>query len=194
MNKKQNHSKLFEFGETIPNLTIHGQPADYPVLDERAVRAGAGIMLVMAGFAFAHAALLQNLFFIKILIVVFLVEFGLRIFISPRVAPIAIIGTWIVRKQKPDYVGAIQKRFAWSLGFLMALSMLIIVNFMGVRGVVPLVFCLVCLLLLWFETSFGICLGCKIYDVALKFGWIKHDVKHACPGGACVIPLRTNKK
>jgi hypothetical protein len=194
MKQKSSVKSFFEFGERIDGLELHGQPADYPVLNERAVRAGAGIMLVMAGFAFAHAALLQNLFFIKILIVVFLVEFGLRIFLSPKVAPIAALGSFIVRKQKPDYVGAIQKRFAWSLGFLMALSMLIIVNFMGIRGVVPLVFCLVCLLLLWFETSFGICLGCKIYDVALKFGWIKHDVKHACPGRACAIPNMKIKK
>jgi hypothetical protein len=38
----------------------------------------------------------------------------------------SILGSFMVKKQKPDYVGAIQKRFAWLIGLLMATAMLIV--------------------------------------------------------------------
>lgn len=44
-------------GATIPNLMIHGKPAPYPVVNERAVRAGAG-MLFALGFFFIFPSLL----------------------------------------------------------------------------------------------------------------------------------------
>jgi cysteine desulfurase / selenocysteine lyase len=48
------------FGKVIPNLKIHGKPANYPVFNERAVRAGAGIILILAAFAFVNTALVKN--------------------------------------------------------------------------------------------------------------------------------------
>jgi hypothetical protein len=42
--------------------------------------------------------------------------------------------------------------------------------------------CSLCLLLLFFEAAFGICLGCKIYN-----GFNK-DKAQLCPGGACELP------
>jgi hypothetical protein len=39
--------------------------------------------------------------------------------------------------------------------------------------------CLICLIFLFFETSFGICLGCKFYPLFFK------DKVQYCPGDVC---------
>ena len=105
-------SKIIQFGEVIPNLKINGEDAPYPVLNERSVRAGAGILLVFAIVSFFFAALAKQYTLLAIVVVTFAVEMAIRIFINPKYAPISALGSWIVRKQKPDYVGAIQKKFA----------------------------------------------------------------------------------
>lgn len=183
--------QLTQFGEEIPNLEINGKPAPYRVLNERAIRATAGLMLAAAVFGFTRAYLLQEYLLLKIVIISFFIDFGIKIFLSPVLAPYSIIGTFITRKQKPEWVGAIQKRFAWSIGFLIATTMLILFVFMEVRGFVPLLFCSICMFFMWLETSFGICVGCKIYWKFVDWGIIKKpEIAPACPGGACPIPKK----
>jgi hypothetical protein len=41
--------------------------------------------------------------------------------------------------------------------------------------------CLVCLIFLFFETAFGICLGCKVYS------WLYKDKAQYCPGEVCDV-------
>ena len=97
----------------------------------------------------------------------------------------------MVKNQKPEYTGAIQKRFAWSLGLLMAVSMIIISMVFQTRGALPFSVCIVCLSLLWLESAFGICVGCKMYYGLMNLGIIKKPKEMpACPGGVCSI----NKK
>jgi uncharacterized membrane protein YfcA len=102
-----------------------------------------------------------------------------RIFINPRYAPSLIIGQWFVRKQQPEYVGAPQKRFAWAIGFVLALTMLYLVVINNIIGPINLIVCAACLVLLFFETAFGICIGCKVYNLFNK------DGAQLCPGGVC---------
>ena len=183
--------KIFEFGEIIPGLKIHGKDAPYSVLNERSVRAGAGILFVFAIISFFFAYLAQEYTLLSIFVITFAVEMAIRIFVNPKFAPIAALADFIVRKQKPDYVGAIQKKFAWSLGLGMAITMIFVVIIFQIRGTLPFSFCMVCLSLLWLETSCGICVGCKIYGGLQHIGWIKKpEVAPACPGGACAIPLK----
>lgn len=119
--------KTFQFGEQLPGYNI-------PVLNERAVRAAAGIMFFFAMVTFMNAWLMGNFQPTRIFAVAFLIDFAIRIFINPRFAPSMIVGQWVVRKQQPDYVGAPQKRFAWAIGFALALSMLYLIVIRGVIG------------------------------------------------------------
>jgi hypothetical protein len=66
---------FFVFGNTIPNLVINGKPAPYPVLNERAIRAGAGMMFALGLFAFFHAFYLANFVFIKVVVFIFFFDF-----------------------------------------------------------------------------------------------------------------------
>jgi hypothetical protein len=179
-----------QFGKIIPGLKIYGEPAEYPVLNERDARAAAGIMLVLAIFAFTQAFLMRQFIFLQIFVMLFLIEFWIRIIVNPDYAPFYALGRLLVKKQIPEYSGAIQKRFAWSLGFILAVSMFFIAIVFGIRGIVPFSICSVCIFLLWAESTLGVCIGCKIYSWLINVGIIKPKVRAACPGGVCSI----NKK
>jgi hypothetical protein len=167
-------STLFAFGERIEGYAV-------PVLNERAVRAAAGIVFFFAMAAFMNAWLVGNFQPTRVFVVAFLVDFTLRIFVNPRYAPSMILGQWMVRKQQPEYVGAPQKRFAWAIGFVLALAMLYLMVIRHVIGPINLIVCAACLVLLFFESAFGICIGCKLYNALNK------DQAQLCPGGVCEV-------
>ena len=166
---------LFQFGERIPGYNV-------PVLNERAVRAAAGILFFFAMFTFMNAMLLGNFQPTRVFVVAFLIDFTFRIFVNPKFSPSLILGQWMVRKQEPEYVGAPQKRFAWAIGFILALLMLYLIVIKGVIGPINMLVCGVCLTLMFFEAAFGICVGCKLYNVFNK------DKAQLCPGGVCEVP------
>lgn len=166
---------ILQFGERIEGY-------DIPVLNERAVRASAGILFFLAVVSFMNAWLVGNFQPTRVFVIGFLIDFSIRIFVNPRFAPTLIIGQWLVRKQAPEFVGAPQKRFAWSIGFVLAAVMLYLVVINNVIGPVNLIVCAACLTLLFFETAFGICIGCHIYHFA------KGEKPQHCPGGVCELP------
>jgi hypothetical protein len=82
-------------------------------------------------------------------------------------------------------VGAPQKRFAWAIGFVLAVVMLYLVVIEHVVGPVNLIVCAACLVLLFFETAFGICIGCKVYNL------FNREQAQLCPGAVCeFVPAR----
>mgnify|MGYP000846792634 CR=1 FL=1 len=168
-------NSIFQFGQNVPEY-------DIPVLNERAVRASAGILFLWALISFMNAWLTGNFQPTRVFVVSFLMEFTTRIFIDPRFAPIMILGEWAVRKQQPEWVGAPQKRFAWAIGFVLATAMLYLVVLNNLIGPINLVVCALCLILLFFETAFGICIGCKVYN------WFNKEKAQLCPGGVCELP------
>jgi hypothetical protein len=164
-----------KFGENIPGY-------DVPVLNERAVRASAGILFLFAIVSFMNAWQQGNFQPTRLFVVAFLIDFTIRIFINPRFAPSIIVGQWMVRHQQPEYVGAPQKRFAWAIGLALAVTMFYLIVVNNVIGPVNLLVCFLCLLLMFFETAFGICLGCKIYNL------FNRNKAQLCPGGVCEVP------
>lgn len=187
-------TKNNEYGKIIPNLKINGKDAPYGVVNERAVRAGAGIMLLLGLFAFSQALYVGNRLPLYVIVTLFFIDFLIKVVNGPKYSPISNIANLIVKKQKPEYTGAIQKRFAWSIGLIMATTMMILIYGFNIQGLIPFAFCSICLLFMFFETSFGICVGCKIYWGLISIGWIKEpEVAPACPGGACPIPKKVKK-
>ena len=179
---------FFTYGRVIPNLTINGVPAPYPVLNERAVRAGAGIMFALGLFAFFHAFYLDNFFFLQVFVAIFFFDFLMKVVVGTRFSPIAQLAAFVVRKQTPEYVGAIQKRFAWSIGLVLAGTMLVLLFGFDMRGSINLFICGVCLTFMFLETSFGICVGCKIYGWLVSWGIITDPLyRPACPGNVCAV-------
>lgn len=165
------------FGETVDGY-------DVPVMNEREVRAAAGILLVPGLLAFSTAFQTGNFTATRVMILAFLVDFFLRVFVSPRLAPSLILGRLAVRNQEPEYTGAAQKRFAWGLGLGIAAFMLFWTTGLNLAGPVALLGCLTCIILLFLESSFGFCLGCAIYNRLWP------GEARLCPGGVCEVRLR----
>lgn len=166
---------IFQFGEIRPEY-------DVPVLNERAVRAAAGILFFGAISTFMQALLLGNFRPTRVFVIAFLIDFAIRLFVNPRFAPTMIVGQWIVNRQQPEWAGAPQKRFAWGIGFALAALMFYLIVIEHIVGPINMLVCGTCLLLLFFETAFGICIGCKIYDM------LPGARAQLCPGGVCEIP------
>ena len=165
-------TKLFEFGESHP---------DYPVrvLNEREARGAAGLMFLFALIAFMNAWFKGDFTPTKLTIVAFFIDFLIRVLVNPRYSPTLIMARWMVNHQTPEYVGAPQKRFAWAIGLGLATLMMYLVVLQDVRGPVNMITCLICLTLLFFETAFGICIGCKLFNLLNK------EKAQLCPGQVC---------
>lgn len=167
---------LFQFGQHYPDYPV-------PVLNERAVRASAGILFFFAMIAFMNAWLVGNFQPTRVFVVVFLADFVIRLFVNPLWAPSLILGQWATARQQPEWVGAPQKRFAWAIGLVLALAMLYLMVLNNVVGPINLLVCGLCLTLMFFEAAFGICLGCKVYNAFSK------NTAQLCPGGVCEAPV-----
>jgi hypothetical protein len=114
----------------------------------------------------------------------FLTDFLIRVFINPKYSPSLIIGRLIVRNQVPEYVGARQKKFAWIIGVVLAAIMFIHIVVMNAYSPITGIICLICLIFLFFESAFGICIGCKFYS------WIYKEKAQYCPGEVCDVKAK----
>ncbi len=168
-----NKPSFFQYGEKVPDY-------DVLVLNEREARAAAGILFVGAFLSLMNGVMLGTAVMSKYFITFFTIDFILRV-VQPRYAPSLLLGRMFVQNQRPEYVGATQKRFAWGIGLMLALPMFyyLVIDFQP--NPIKVFVCIICLALLLFESAFSICLGCKIY------GLFKKDPVTHCPGGVCEI-------
>jgi hypothetical protein len=175
---------VISFGEYI-------EGRNFKVLDERSMRASAGIMFLFGLVASINGFMLQNFAVIPYLAGFLVVNFVIGIFVNPRFTPTVIIASLFIRKQSPLPIGAIQKKFAWSLGLVLSSSIFIlsILTLKDASYFEPVCFlCITCLILLYLETAFGICVGCKIYFLAVKIKLLpKPTEKPNCMGDACEV-------
>jgi len=172
---------FFQYGERVDGY-------DVLVLNEREARAGAGILFLLGILSLVNAVALGHVIVTKIFISFFTFDFLIRA-IQPRYVPSLLLGRFFVQNQRPEYVGAAQKRFAWGIGLLLAIPMfyLLVIDFQP--NPIKVLVCIICLALLFFESAFSICVGCKIYGI------FKKDPVTHCPGGICEIrskdPIQT---
>jgi len=170
-------SGIGKFGEDVEGYRI-------PVLNEREIRAAAGILFVLMFSAIAAAVLKGSFVLLKYAIAIFLPDMLIRVFVGPRYSPTLILGRLIVRNQVPEYVGAPQKKFAWIIGVALASVMFLLVNVLNTYSPISGIICLVCLVFLFCETAFGICIGCKVYRLVAR------EKAEYCPGEVCEVKDR----
>ena len=163
---------LIQFGEDVKGYEIR-------VLNEREIRAAAGVLFVIMLVAVMIVVLKWDFTLLKIASTLFLVDILIRVFVNPRFSPTLILGRIIVRNQVPEYVGAQQKKFAWMIGVVLAGIMFVSLVLLNYHAPINGIICLLCLIFLFCETSFGICIGCKVY--ALVYG----EKAKYCPGEVC---------
>ena len=165
-------NKLINFGERVQGYNI-------PVLNEREIRAAAGIVFVIMFLAIQRASMLHDFTLIKYGVTFFLADMVIRVMVNPRFSPTLILGRLIVRRQTPEYVAAPQKKFAWIIGIVIASILFVHLVVTNSWSPISGILCMVCLLFLFFEAVFGICLGCAIYPMVFK------NKPALCSGEAC---------
>jgi hypothetical protein len=170
-------SKTIQFGEDVAGYDIR-------VLNEREIRAAAGILFLATFLSLMFILFKGNFLPIKYVITLFFTDFSIRVFINPRFSPILIIGRMIVGRQTPEYVGARQKRFAWIIGLILSATMFVLMVVVNSYSPITGIICLICLIFLFFESAFGICLGCKFYPLFFK------DKVQFCPGEVCDVKAK----
>ena len=165
---------ISRFGENVEGYTI-------PVLNEREIRAAAGLLFLMMFISILVVVLKGDFLMLKYAITIFLTDIMIRVFINPKFSPSLIVGRLIVRNQVPEYVGAPQKKFAWIIGVVLASIMFVLLVVVNSHSPITGIICLICLIFLFFETAFGICLGCKFYPMFYK------EKAQYCPGEVCEV-------
>ncbi|MFT7824589.1 MAG: DUF4395 domain-containing protein [Sulfurimonas sp.] len=164
---------LWEYGEKVPGYDVR-------VINEREVRASAGILgmlgmiVIFVGIGFNHIIVA------RVYLAFLFLDFTARV-ISPNYSPSLLLGKFMVQNQQPEYVGGLQKRFAWTLGWFISLPMLWWFVIHWDISFYKVLICVLCLLLTFLESAFSICIGCMIYKTI-----VREEAKH-CPGGACEV-------
>lgn len=167
-------NKEIQFGENAKGY-------DFPVLNEREIRAAAGILFLVTFIAAMFVEFKNNFLPIKYVLTVFLADFTVRVFINPKYSPTLIVGRLIVSNQTPEYVGSQQKKFAWVIGVILSATMFTLIVIINSYSLITGVICVICLAFLFFESAFGICLGCKFYPLIFK------EKPKRCPGEVCDV-------
>ena len=90
-------NKAIQFGENVEGYSI-------PVLNEREIRASAGILFLATFISLMLIMFKNNFVPLKYVITLFLIDFIIRVFVNPRFSPTLIVGRLIVRNQVPEYV------------------------------------------------------------------------------------------
>jgi hypothetical protein len=170
--KNKHMNKLIQFGENVEGYNM-------PVLNEREIRAAAGILFLATFLSLMFIIFKNNFLPIKYVLTVFLADFIIRVFINPKFSPTLIIGRLIVSNQTPEYVGAQQKKFAWIIGVILSSIMFVFMVIINSYSPITGIICFICLIFLFFESVFGICLGCKFYPLFFK------EKPQRCPGEVC---------
>jgi hypothetical protein len=175
---------IISFGEYIEDRS-------YKVIDERRMRASAGIMFLLGLVAFINGFILDKYAIIPYFSAFLMLNFFIGVFINPKFSPTLLLAYIFVRKQSPLPIGAVQKRFAWSLGLVLSTAIFALsVLLLGDKSYFePVCFlCLICLTFLYLETAFGICVGCHLYKLTLKLKLLPEPKeKPNCMGDSCDV-------
>lgn len=168
--------KFFAYGEKVTGYDVR-------VLNEREARAAAGILFVGAFLGLTNGVMLGTAVFSKYFVSFFAIDFTIRV-IKPEYAPSLLLGRFFVQNQTPEYVGAQQKRFAWLFGMILAWPMFyyLVIDFQP--NPIKVLVCLICMALLFLESAFSICVGCKLFNL------FKKEKATNCPGDVCEMRIK----
>lgn len=167
------HSFFWDYGYKVPGYNVS-------VINEREARAAAGILGMLGMIVIFVGIGYNHIIAARVYLAFLFIDFTIRM-ITPKYAPSLLVGRFFVQNQKPEYVGGLQKRFAWTLGWLIALPMMWWFVLNWEITFYKVLVCVLCLLLTFLESAFSICVGCIIYKAITR-----KDPEY-CPGGVCDI-------
>ena len=162
-----------DYGEVVPGYDIR-------VINEREARAAAGILAMLGTIIIFVGIGFNHIMVARIYIGFLWFDFVARVF-NPRYSPSLLLGRMFVQNQTPEYVGAVQKRFAWAIGWAISFPMVYWFVLQWDITFYKVLICVLCISLMFLESAFSICMGCILYKAISKV-----DPKH-CPGEVCEV-------
>ena len=147
---------------------------DFPnPVNEKAARAVAAMVLAVCVLALATGALW--------LLVALAVGFLARVLTGPRLSPFGLLATKVVapRLGEPRYVPGPPKRFAQAIGLTLTTVGAVLAVGLGIdaAGYAVLAAMIVATSL---ESIAGLCLGCELFAVLMRIGWVPEATCEAC--------------
>ena len=163
-----------------PPITLAGH--DFAVVNERSVRASAGLMLLFGLYGWFELYFTGDQSTLRTFAILFIFELAIRIALGVRWAPLLLLGAFLVRKQSAEWSELRPKETAWMIGLVYASAACFAVGWIpGWPNWAMLASCGVCLALLFFESAIGFCLGCWLHSRFAK------TPPKLCPSGACKV-------
>ena len=166
-------SFFVDYGERVPGY-------DVTVINEREARAAAGILAMLGTIVIFVGIGFNHIMVARVYLAFLWFDFFLKL-LSPKYSPSLLLGKFFVRNQKPEYVGGLQKRFSWTIGWLISIPMVYWFVLHWDITFYKVLVCVLCITLMFLESAFSVCIGCMIYKAI-----VGEDPKH-CPGGVCEI-------
>ena len=187
----------------------------YWFVNEVEIRLATWITLVFALFSFFLVLFKWEFAISFVLISTIWLDFILKVFISPNLSIFWNIVKLFIKNKPPIWVGAVQKRFAWSIWLFLStfvmFCMLILWRYIYVWApellqllnnmdqniknakliVTPfnpaILACVICLIFMWLESVVWYCVGCSLYFWLVKKWWIKSYKWQNCANWECNI-------
>ncbi|GAB0174383.1 MAG: hypothetical protein HHAS10_02620 [Candidatus Altimarinota bacterium] len=113
---------------------IHGiseKHDKYGFVDEREIRISTGIMLLFTMTSFFLVLFKAEYSIPLVLVSIVILEFIMKIFIGPKWSIFGSLVRMNLEKSKEIWVGAVQKRFAWSIGLFLSVFALYCILILG---------------------------------------------------------------
>lgn len=161
-------------GRMVPGYAV-------PVVNERGIRLAALILFLFGVFAWYKAATTGDIGYMKTFGILFVFDMAIRVGLGDRWSPTIVVGQLLTSRRPPQWVGANQKVWAWTLGFAMATTFCLVTGYTSAPMWVTLALCGLCLTLLGLEGVFGVCVGCKLQSLVARV-WPSFT-----PGGTCNV-------
>ena len=195
----------------VPHLSQKNDK--YGFVNETEIRIGTGITLVLGLFSLFLVLFKARYDIPLVLVSLMVLDFVLKVSIDPRWSIFGSIVRLLLKKWNEIWVGAVQKRFAWSMGIFLSSFVLYCIIMLGgytsmvtpmmqniwnitasniasgaliVAPINPTVIaCLLCVIFMWSESVVGYCVGCHIYAWLVKKWWMKQVKWQNCVNGVC---------
>lgn len=152
-----------------------------PVIDERPVRIAAGILFGLILLAILNFMRSGDFTPIYWFVAFISADLSIRVFLNPKYSPTIGIGNLFTRTGTPHWIGLPQKKFAWVLGLTLAIAMIVSTQLLGERNPIASLACISCVMLLMYESVFGVCVGCSVYSKVFP------SKPTVCPDGSCEV-------
>ncbi len=145
-------------------------------VNEIAARVVAGGVVLLCVAAVGLTAFGQGWLFVPIA-----VGFWARVLSGPTLSPLGQLAVRVVapRLGAPRYVAGPPKRFAQAMGVAFSTTAALLWFGFGEHAAAVIVIIMLTVAAL-LESGFGLCLGCKIFGLLMRAGWVPDQVCDAC--------------